>query len=116
VTIEVDAISGPDGDDAAGTFWTKYPSLELRGRVACLTVSGNHASVGGIVEETSSPATNPVGSAVHLGITDNGSPGAGRDLEVTYLVSRDPSSCPVPLQDFPEITLIDGDFAVHDEH
>jgi Domain of unknown function DUF11 len=115
VTIEVDAISGPGGDDPEGTFWTKYPSFELRGRVACLGVSGNRASVGGIVEETTSPATNPVGSNVHFGITDNGSPGAGRDLEVTYLLMQDPSSCPVPLQDFPEITLIEGDFAVRDE-
>jgi Domain of unknown function DUF11 len=115
VTIEVDAISGPDGDDPAGTFWTKYPGLELRGRVACLGVNGNRASIGGVVEETSSPATNPVGSTIHFGITDNGAPGAGRDLEVTYLQLRDASSCPVPLQDIPEITLIDGDFVVHDE-
>jgi hypothetical protein len=115
VTIEVDAISGPDGDDPAGTFWTRYPGLELRGRVACLTVAGNRASVGGVVEETSSPTTNPAGSTVHLGITDNGAPGAGRDLEVTYLQMQDASSCPVPLQDTPEIQLIDGDFVVHDE-
>jgi hypothetical protein len=73
----------PDGDDATGTFWTKYPALELRGHVVCLGVSGNRASVGAVVDETSSPATNPVGSNVHLGITDNGAPGAGRDLEVT---------------------------------
>jgi hypothetical protein len=115
VTIEVDAISGPHGDDPTGTFWTKYPSLELRGRVVCLTVSGNRASVGGIVEETSSPATNPVGSAVHLGITDNGEPGAGRDLEVTYLQMQAGTICPVPLQETPEIQLIDGNFVVHDE-
>jgi hypothetical protein len=115
VTIEVDAISGPDGDDPSGTFWTKYPGLELRGHVVCLNVSGNRASVGAVVDETSSPATNPVGSNVHLGITDNGAPGAGRDLEVTYLQREDASSCPVPLQDTPEITLIEGDFVVHDE-
>src|SRR5919197_2016516 len=42
VTIEVDAISGPAGDDPAGTFWTKYPGgLELRGHVVCVNVSGN---------------------------------------------------------------------------
>jgi hypothetical protein len=28
---------------------------------------------------------------------------------------QDASSCPVPLQDTPEITLIDGDFVVNDE-
>lgn len=115
VTIEVDAISGPHGDDPTGTFWTKYPSLELRGRVVCLTVSGNRASAGGIVEQTSSPATNPVGSTVHLGITDNGEPGAGRDLEVTYLQMQAAEICPVPLQETPEILLIDGNFVVHDE-
>src|SRR6266545_3974931 len=114
VTIEVDAISGPHGDDPTGTFWTKYPSFELRGRVVCLTISGNRASVGGIVEQTSSSATNPVGSTVHLGITDNGEPGAGRDLEVTYLQMQAAEICPVPLQETPEILLIDGNFVVHD--
>ena len=116
VTIQVDAISGPAGDDAAGTFWTKYPAgFELRGRVVCLTVNGRRASVGGVVEETTLPMTNPVGSTVHLGITDNGPPEAGPDLEVTYLQMQDASSCPVPLQDFPEIPLISGDFTVQDE-
>jgi Domain of unknown function DUF11 len=115
VTIEVDAISGPRGDDATGTFWTKYPTLELRGRVVCLMVNGNRASVGGIVEQTNFPNDNPVGSTVHFGFTDNGEPGSGRDTEVTYLKMQDATICPVPLQEIPEILLIEGNFTVHDE-
>ena len=116
VTIQVSAVSDPEGDDAAGTFWTRYPAgFELRGRVVYLTVNGSRASVSGVVAETTLPATNPVGSTVHLGITDNGPPGAGPDLEVTYLQMQDAGSCPVPLQDFPEIPLTSGDFTVHDE-
>jgi hypothetical protein len=117
VVVEVDAISGPGGEDPVGTFYTKYPvAPELRGRVTCLTTSGNRASVGGIVEETTDPVNDPVGSTVHFAFTDNGEPGVGRDTTATYLKAWDASTCPVPLQEVaPELALIEGNFVVHDE-
>jgi hypothetical protein len=114
VTNEIDAISGPTGEDAAGTFRVKYPTFELSGRVVCLTVNGNRASVGGIVEQ-SNESQYPVGHAIQLAFTDNGDPGVGKDTQVTYPGVDNASPCPVPLfENQPEIALIDGNYVVHD--
>jgi hypothetical protein len=119
VSVDVDASSAFDGSDAQGTFATQYPRGDpyLRGHVVCLTVQGNRAMVGGIVDTVagSNPAANPVGSGVLFAITDNGSPGASRDTEVSYLDVENARSCAI--QDSgQEIALKDGDLAVHDEH
>jgi hypothetical protein len=112
VTNEVDAISGPGGEDPAGTFRVKYPTFELRGRVICLTVAGNRASVGGIIEQSNEPQY-PVGRAVQLAFTDNGEP--GKDTQVTYPGVDSATPCPVPLFDNqPELALIAGNYVVHD--
>ena len=114
VTNEIEAISGPAGEDPAGTFRIKYPSFELSGRVVCLTVAGNRASVGGIIEQ-SNEAQYPVGHAVQLAFTDNGDPGIGKDTQVTYPGIDSASPCSVPLFDYqPELALIDGNYVVHD--
>jgi hypothetical protein len=114
VTNEIEAISGPTGEDPAGTFRIKYPTFELSGRVVCLTVTGNRASVGGIIEQ-SNEAQYPVGRAVQLAFTDNGDPGVAKDTQVTYPGIDSASPCPVPLFDSqPELALIDGNYAVHD--
>jgi uncharacterized repeat protein (TIGR01451 family) len=115
VTVEVDAISAFNGEDASGTFATRYgqSALILRGRVVCLTIAGNRAMVGGVVETSNTPV-NPVGSGVLLAFTDNGEPGAGRDTEVSYLGIEDPRTCALgdPTR---EIALTEGNFIVHDE-
>jgi hypothetical protein len=107
-----------------GTFLTRYPvgawfqsGLEVRGEVVCLTVAGNRASVGGVVQE-SNDGRWPAGTGVWLAITDNGQPGAGRDTQLTYMGSEvNPRICTIPVQqnEFPEAVLADGDFVVHDE-
>jgi hypothetical protein len=117
VEVEVDAISGPSGNDPAGTFWTRYPTgtPEFRGRVVCVTVSGTRASVGGVIEQSNDP-NNPPGTGILFAFIDNGDPGAGRDATVTYF-SRDiiPTVCPIPIfREGDEITLTAGNFAVTD--
>jgi hypothetical protein len=117
VEVDVDAISGPSGHDPTGTFWTRYPAAgpEFRGRVVCLTVSGNRASVGGVIEQSSDPA-NPPGTPILFAFIDNGDPGVGRDATVTYF-GRDLNSaqCPVPIfREGDEIPLSDGNFVVRD--
>jgi len=115
VYVEVDAISGPNGEEPSGTFATRYPTYELRGRVVCLTVAGQRASVGGIVEQSSEPSF-AVGSGVLFAFTDAGEPGAGVDSQISYLNASDPGACPIPLQEIStEIRLTDGNFVVHDE-
>jgi hypothetical protein len=114
VTNEIDAISGPSGADPTGSFRIRYPTFELRGRVVCLTVLGNRASVGGIIEQ-SDEAQYPPGHAVQLAFTDNGDPGAGKDTQVTYPGTDNATPCPVPLfAEQPELPLLDGNYGVRD--
>lgn len=113
VIVEVDAIGAPRGGEAAGTFYTRYgPTGELRGTVVCLTVAGNRASVGGIVEQSAESAF-PVGSGVLFAFTDGG---PGSDTQISYLNQTDPRTCPVPLfaATAPEIAIDSGDFVVVD--
>ena len=121
--VEVDAISGPRGEDPSGTFYTRYPvgawiqsGVELRGNVVCMTVTGNRATVGGVVQQ-SSDSRYPAGTGVLLVFRDNGSPGAGRDTQLSFFGSDvNPRACPVPSEgEYPEPLLSDGDFTVHDE-
>lgn len=123
VLVEVDAKSGPRGEDPSGTFLTRYPvgawlqsGVELRGEVVCLTVAGNRATVGGLVQQ-SSDTRYPAGTNVLLVLTDNGSPGAGRDTQVTYFgTDVNARVCPSPYEGAgQEVALSDGDFTIHDE-
>lgn len=112
VLVEIDAIGAPLGGEPAGTFSTRYgPAWELRGTVVCVTVAGNRASVGGVVEYSTEPAY-PVGSGVLFAFTDNG---PGLDTQTSYLNQPDPRKCPVPLFAVDHETPIDGgDFVVVD--
>ena len=113
VAVEVDAIGNPGGGQPAGTFVTRYgPTTEVRGAVVCLTVAGNRASVGGIVEQSNEP-TFPVGSGVLLAFTDNG---PGNDTQLSYLNQQDPRSCPVALFAAApsEVAIDSGDFVIVD--
>lgn len=114
VVTEVDAQSGPRGELAEGTF-TLAGNLVAQGRVICLTVSGNRATVRGIVEASPDPRSPP-GTGVALLITDNGEPGAGRDTNLNLIQVEDARSCPLdwPEVTAPQIPLSDGDFVVQD--
>jgi uncharacterized protein DUF11 len=120
VSVDVDATSAFDGTDATGTFATLYPNgdPELRGHVICLTVAGNRAMLGGIIDfaSGSNVALTPPGSGVLLSITDNGDPGVGHDTEVSYIGTPvdDARLCKLGDQSL-ELPLTDGNFAVHDE-
>ena len=118
VSVDIDASSAFDGTDAAGTFATRYPNgdPDLRGRVVCLTVSGNRAMIGGIVESASgsNPGANPPGSGVLLAVTDNGEPGPGQDTEISYLGVENARSCAIQ-EAGSELALTEGNFTVHDE-
>ncbi len=78
VEVEVDAVSGPAGNDPTGTFWTRYPTgtPEFRGRVVCLTVSGTRASVGGVIEQSNDP-NNPPGTGILFAFIDKAIPAPG---------------------------------------
>jgi hypothetical protein len=118
VTTEIDAKADPTTRTVTGTFSIQYAAIsaspargsDLRGRVVCLSVEGNKAMAGGVVESSNS-TTYPVGSAVRIALTDNGDPGAGvRDTSTAFL-GGEPTCA---LEAVPELPLIDGNFVVHD--
>ena len=119
VTTEIDARSDPTTGETAGTFAIRYAAIsvspargsDLRGRVVCLTVEGNRAMIGGVIESSNSPAI-PAGWAVQFAITDNGDPGTGRDLDVAYLGRDVTPTCEPRTGD--QLPLLDGNYTVVD--
>lgn len=80
--LRMDAISGAHGQDPSGTFtFSLEGDDKVSGRVACVNVSGNRANVGVVIDNSDPPV--PAGATKVTGLmfflTDNGSPGAGRD-------------------------------------
>jgi hypothetical protein len=120
-SLEVDARSDPDGSNPSGGASAGARSTySVSGRVTCMTVVGNRATVGFAVESGFSTS----GSRGHLiFVEDNGTPGAGRDLANDVETTVPPTSCPAPsdedLVPFPFIPLRPqpiqvGDIAVVD--
>lgn len=117
VEVEIDATSGPEGEEATGTFSIRYvysPPLEFRGRIVCLTVKGTKAAVTGIVESSNDPQ-RPPGHGIRLQFTDNSSSGAGRDTQISFLDLEPPDASVCPGQPaVAELEVIEGDFVVRD--
>jgi hypothetical protein len=107
------ARSGPNGEDASGKYWLKRQlatgeTVSHRGTVDCLTVEGNRADAGAIVEASSVPGTE-VGSRFRIQVTDNGN--ADTNLNVIAIPPEE-TECPI-FNDPPEVP-IDGNFVVHE--
>jgi hypothetical protein len=119
IRTSVFAFADPDGENATGVFSSygvvggvRFP---FSGRVTCLRIEGNRAAAGGVV--TRSEASNaPVGSGVIIQVTDNGSPGAGRDTNINFVGfgGSDPELTTCPITDFPEPVITRGNYVVHD--
>lgn len=117
-TVHVNATSGSQGENARGAFWTmvEHPALgelSYRGRVTCLAVHGNRATVRGTVDVSTDPRI-AVGSEFQIELTDNGSPGAGSDTAIGYFGVLPGEGCPDSFGLVPEITILDGNFTVKD--
>jgi hypothetical protein len=120
VTTTLGGRSDPMAPErASGTFAVQYApdsrspaaGSDLQGRITCLRVDGNKASVGGVVE-SSNTSRFPPGTAVQFAVTDNGDPGPGRDTQVGLLGGAVQPTCDVPAA--PEEPLLDGNFTVLD--
>jgi len=112
VRFTIDAIGAALGQDAAGSFSRQdWLGVEVSGRVVCLTVSGNRATVGGVVEDP----TKPSGVKGFLFfLTDNGTPGAGSDT-AAEVGGAEPAKdgCPEP-PDAGGSPLNDGEIVILD--
>ncbi len=113
VKAHVNAQSGPSGEDPRGHFYYQAvdPSLDfdIRGRVTCLTVVGNRATVGGVVERSNDP-TFPAGQGVWFFIRDDDE-GAGDAFEARGTAT--PETCPPPIEE-PFFLNNQGNWVVHD--
>ena len=116
VLFHVNARGGPGGEDASGSYFvrreTDLGTVSHRGRVICVTVSGNRAAVRAIVEESTTPDI-AVGSLFQIQVTDNGSPGQLNDTNIN-LFALDPQDTGCPIVSFPEVPITEGNFIVHD--
>jgi hypothetical protein len=117
--FKIEAVSAAHGQDVAGSF-----SLDsevaggkhevTNGRVLCLSVVGKRANVGVVIDDSSTgapPGTVPV-TQLLFQLTDNGSPGAGRD-SLTF-AGGEGVGFKCFLGGFGGTTITSGDIAVHD--
>jgi hypothetical protein len=88
VTTEIRAFSDPDGSNPSGFFALETTGASagtgsFRGHVTCLRISGNHATVGFVIDRATGAASGLVGMPDVVYITDNGVPVHGQppDLE-----------------------------------
>ncbi len=94
VTFDIDAHSGPAGENPTGTAGLErvsFPFTSLRGRVTCLNVTGNRAVIG---------VENSLGSEPAAGALFEVWGGPGDTLGVEFLDAV-PTVCPAPLDLFP---------------
>jgi len=67
--FDFDASSGPLGENPTGTFFWESLPFSFRGQVTCLQVTGNTASVGGTITDSSFPEF--VGMGLAFTVVDN---------------------------------------------
>jgi hypothetical protein len=111
--VHVNAKSGPMGGDPQGGFRFEAVDppfdLDVGGRVTCLQVIDNRATVGGEIERSNDPRF-PEGSGILLFVRDDDE-GAG-DGVANQLLSSPPQTCQFFAEPF--LQDIQGNFIVHD--
>ena len=80
------------------------------GRVTCINVVGNRASVGGVIEDSPSDPSL-VGQGFVEMFEDNGSPGRGDFSQLTALGGTPPATCPPPVH--PVFQVDQGNYVVN---
>lgn len=116
--VHVNASRNKTTLEARGYFFIKYKSsnFEVSGRVTCLTVTGNKAGVGGVIERVKGtpPAifgpTAP-GNEVLITVLDMGSPGNLDQVNEGQLLGAS-SVCPETGNTFP---IQQGNYVVKDD-
>jgi hypothetical protein len=115
LAFNLQADSGPAGEDPTGyarvdVIVLGAPAFHLEGRITCLSVSGNEAVVGFVVDPVLSNYPS-AGGMVEM--RDNGPPGSDPPDLLNAIPVDDPSVCsplPVPLA----IEVAEGDVSVID--
>jgi hypothetical protein len=109
--VHVNARSDRSGDGAKGHFRIRLVGTDLRGRVTCLTATGNVAVAGGRV--TRGESTSFPGSGVLIEIRDNGEGRPTRDEFGAGTIPEPPPTCPADTN-LRLVPTDSGNFVVHD--
>ena len=96
------AHNGPNGPSGYAVFTQDDPTLvfgnfTLQGHVACVSVSGNNATIGVAIEKGTGTAVGQQG--IFIVVTDNGNGGSGGPDSLTnsgYVSAGDVTVCPPP--------------------
>jgi hypothetical protein len=119
--LHVNAQRDPDTGAARGHFYIRYPTsapgggFDFRGRITCLGVVANSATLIGRIDATRGVSPNPLagfveGNFLRIRITDNGEPGT-LDLVNFDPGQAIPPSCAVAPGD---LAITQGNFIVHE--
>jgi hypothetical protein len=115
VRLHVNASSDSASTGARGRFWTELEgglTVDLRGRVTCVNVEGNHATVAGVIDH-SSIGFPPVGGGILAFGVDRGeganSPG---DSVLGIPIGAPLRTCPPVVSD--GVQIDGGNFVAHD--
>jgi hypothetical protein len=111
IEVRIDARSDASGADPKGMLVVSGapPIVPYTGRVTCLNVVGNQATVGIEIVKSSDPALEGRGE---LWSVVDGAGSANPDRIAGYAITpTPPTSCP-PL--FFSVPVISGDYAIHD--
>jgi hypothetical protein len=115
VRLHVNASAESPSSGVQGRFWTELEgalTVDLRGRVTCVNVDGNHATLSGVIER-SSIGFPAVGSGILAFGVDHGE-GANNptDSVLGIPISAPLHNCPPVLTD--GVQIEGGNFVAHD--
>ena len=88
-TFDIDAVSGPNGENATGHANFHLAIGDLQGTVICLAVNGNEATIGATLQPGS-----PFGPGMIVHVRDNGVLPSGVDQLRVELPGFIPPACP----------------------
>jgi hypothetical protein len=113
IQVHINAFADATGTDPRGTLISDMTNATVEGRyegrVTCLSVFGNQATVGIEIVNASNPAF--VGRGQLWSVVDNGSPGDSDRIAGHPLTPTPPVACP-PL--FFNVPLVSGNYVIND--
>jgi hypothetical protein len=111
IQVRIDARSDATGVNPRGSLVVRgaSPIVPYRGRVTCLSVTGNVATIGIEIVKSSDPAL--VGQGELWSLIDGGASGGPDRIAGYPLTPSPPTVCPSLFFNVPVVT---GDYVVHD--
>ena len=110
IQVHVNAFGDATGLNPRGRLWVKATGIHsYTGKVTCLSVIGNQATIGIEIVKSSDPAL--IGQGELWSVVDNGSPGDSDRIAGFEITPTPPVVCP-PL--FFNVAVVSGNYVIHD--